>query len=68
MRSCSVDQLGSGEMAIVLCIMIVLGGTLVVANDPYQYEDWTASYIDASPLGVMQKVSGSLSLLISALH
>ncbi|KAG0567472.1 hypothetical protein KC19_7G137200 [Ceratodon purpureus] len=56
MRSCSVDQLGSGEMAIALCIMIIFGGTLVVANDPYQYEDWTVSYIDASPLGVMQKV------------
>lgn len=32
----------------------------VVAEDPYQYEDWTVSYISASPLEVKQKVSSSL--------
>jgi hypothetical protein len=50
-------------------ILIILGQGLVVAEDPYQYEDWTVSYIDASPLGVTQKVrSASLHLLISTLH
>jgi hypothetical protein len=35
----------------------------------YEYEDWTVSYIDASPLGVTQKVRrASLHLLISTFH
>lgn len=58
-----------GKMVkIFLCILVMLGGCLVVAEDPYQYEEWTASYIDASPLGVTQKVSGSLHLLTSAFY
>jgi hypothetical protein len=55
--------------SIFFGILIILGQGLVVAEDPYQYEDWTVSYIDASPLGVTQKVrSASLHLLSSTLH
>lgn len=43
-----------GTLAFILTS--VLSGILVCAEDPYQYEDWTVSYISASPLGVSQKV------------
>lgn len=52
-----------GTLAFILTS--VLSGILVCAEDPYQYEDWTVSYISASPLGVSQKVS-SVHLSASA--
>lgn len=67
LRRGSIESAKMGR--ILFGILMILGQGLVVAEDPYQYEDWTVSYIDASPLGVTQKVRrASLHLLISTLH
>lgn len=42
---------------VVLLILFSSWSSRVGAEDPFQYEDWTVSYINVSPLGVWQQVS-----------
>ena len=48
---------------VVLLILFSNWSSRVGAEDPFQYEDWTVSYINVSPLGVWQQVSFALQNL-----
>lgn len=46
---------------VVLLILFSSWSSRVGAEDPFQYEDWTVSYINVSPLGVWQQVSFAIT-------
>lgn len=48
---------------VVLLILFSNWSSRVGAEDSFQYEDWTVSYIVVSPLGVWQQVSFALQIL-----
>lgn len=51
--------------AVVLCIISLFATTTTtVAEDPYRFFNWNVTYGDIYPLGLRQRVSGSLSVSI----